>query len=148
MSIVRKSLVIIIVLAAAIQLAPYGKDHANPLLVREPAWDSPATHDLAKQACFDCHSNETVWPWYSRIAPASWLVYHDVAEARKELNFSAWQGGAGKGEKPEMVTKEVESGDMPPLQYRLAHPQARLDAASKKALLQGLAATIKGSADR
>ncbi|KAB0664712.1 hypothetical protein F6V25_11645 [Oryzomonas japonica] len=145
MSIVRKSLAILIVLAAASQLVPYGKDHTNPPAVNEPTWDSPATRDLVKQACFDCHSNETVWPWYSRIAPASWLVYYDVVEARRHLNFSQWQGGTGKGEKPDRATREVESGDMPPFQYRIAHPHARLDDASRKALLQGLAATMNGS---
>jgi len=145
MSIVRKSLAILIIVAAAIQLVPYGKDHANPPVVREPAWDSPATRNLAKQACFDCHSNETVWPWYSRIAPISWLVYRDVAEGREELNFSDWHGGAGKAEKPQKVTRELESGGMPPLQYRINHPEARLDDAARRALIQGLTATMNGS---
>jgi len=75
----------------ALQLVPYGRDHVNPSKVSEPAWDSPATRALAKQACFDCHSNETEWPAYARIAPASWLVQHDVEEGRAVLNFSEWQ---------------------------------------------------------
>lgn len=147
MSMVRKSLAALIIVAA-IQLVPYGKDHTNPPVAREPAWDSPATRNLAKQACFDCHSNETVWPWYSRIAPASWLVYRDVVEARRHLNFSQWQGGAVEGESPGKAAKEVESGGMPPFQYRIAHPHARLDDASRKALLQGLTATMKGTGKR
>lgn len=53
----------------ALQLVSYGRDHANPPMVSEPAWDSPATRALAKQACVDCHSNETEWPAYARIAP-------------------------------------------------------------------------------
>jgi mono/diheme cytochrome c family protein len=148
MSNIRKSFAAFIVVVAAVQLVPYGKNHANRPVVREPAWDSPATRNLAKQACFDCHSNETVWPWYSQVAPISWLVYRDVVEAREELNFSDWQGGAGKGEKPLRVAKEVESGDMPPFQYRIAHPHARLDEASRKALLDGLTATMNGAAKR
>ena len=54
----------------AIQLVPYGRDHVNPSTVSEPTWDSPATRALAKQACFDCHSNETEWPTYARVAPS------------------------------------------------------------------------------
>ena len=75
----------------AIQLVPYGRGHRNPALRSEPPWDSPATRELARQACFDCHSNETQWPAYASIAPASWLVQHDVDEGRAALNFSEWQ---------------------------------------------------------
>src|SRR6478736_5462202 len=74
----------------AIQLVPYGPSRVNPAVAGEPAWDSPATRALAKQACFDCHSNETEWPAYSSVAPVSWLVQHDVDEGRAVLNFSEW----------------------------------------------------------
>jgi len=58
----------------AMQLVPYGHAHTNPPVTGEPKWDSPQTRELAKRACFDCHSNETDWPWYSNIAPVSWLI--------------------------------------------------------------------------
>ena len=74
----------------AIQLVPYGREHANPPVTGEPTWDAPETRTLAKQACFDCHSNETEWPAYASIAPASWLVQRDVNEGRAVLNFSEW----------------------------------------------------------
>src|SRR5690348_9189375 len=74
-----------------IQLVPYGHDRVNPPVTAEPAWDSPETRALAKQACFDCHSNETEWPAYSKVAPVSWLIQHDVTEGRSKLNFSEWQ---------------------------------------------------------
>ena len=54
------------------QLVPYGRDHSNPPVTAEPNWDSPETRALFKRACFDCHSNETVWPWYAYVAPFSW----------------------------------------------------------------------------
>src|SRR5687767_15246669 len=76
---------------AAAQVVPYGHRRANPPIVREPSWDSPLTRDLAKRACFDCHSNETQWPVYSSLAPVSWLIRHDVEEGRAMLNFSEWQ---------------------------------------------------------
>jgi hypothetical protein len=77
-----------IVFFAAIQLVPVKRD--NPPVVSEPNWDSPQTRALAQRACFDCHSNETVWPWYAHVAPASWLAAHDVHEGRGILNFSDW----------------------------------------------------------
>ena len=71
-------LVLGVIVFAAIQLVPFGHDHTNPPVVAEPAWDSPETRAFAVTACFDCHSNQTVWPWYSNIAPVSWLVQRDV----------------------------------------------------------------------
>jgi hypothetical protein len=125
----------------AIQLVPYGRDHGNPPVVNEPVWDSARTERLARGACFDCHSNETVWPWYSNIAPASWLVFRDVQEGRDSVNFSEWPedlpAGAGAvigDEAAELVTE----GEMPPWQYRIAHSAARLSAAEKLELAAGL----------
>ena len=83
------SLIGLLLLAfVAIQLVPYGRDHDNPAVIAEPNWDSPQTRDLFMTACGDCHSYETEWPWYSNIAPVSWLVQHDVEEGREKLNFS------------------------------------------------------------
>jgi cytochrome c551/c552 len=124
----------------AIQMVPYGKQHSNPPVVREPSWDSPVTRALAKRACFDCHSHETVWPDYASIAPISWLVQYDVDKGRKELNFSDWTG-TREGEKAAKITKEVNKGEMPPLQYIPTHPEARLSADEKAALVKGLEAT-------
>jgi hypothetical protein len=125
-----------LVLLLLIQVIPFGRDHTNPPVVSEPNWDSPATRDLAKRACFDCHSNETVWPWYSNVAPVSWLVYRDVVEGRSRLNFSEWNRGSqrGAGEIQEILAE----GEMPPFQYLLMHPSAKLSAAEKQALITGL----------
>ena len=124
------------------QLVPYGRNHTNPPVVREPLWDSADTRALAKRACFDCHSHETFWgAWYSKVAPSSWLVQYDVDQGRRELNFSDWQGGAREGEGAAKLGREISKGEMPPLQYRIAHPEARLSEAEKRRLIDGLAAT-------
>jgi hypothetical protein len=123
----------------AIQLVPYGRDHANPPVRTEPSWDSPATRRLAKQACFDCHSNETEWPAYARIAPVSWLVQHDVNEGRAVLNFSEWQRPQ---EEATEASEEVLEREMPPVPYRLMHALARLSAADRERLASGLAKTL------
>jgi plastocyanin len=122
--------------AAAIQLMPYGREHTNPPSIVEPRWDSGETRELARRACFDCHSNETTWPAYSRVAPVSWLVYHDVVNGRSELNFSEWQRPQKEAhEAPDVV------GEMPPLAYRLMHGSARLSADERAQLARGLART-------
>jgi mono/diheme cytochrome c family protein len=117
----------------AIQFVPYGRDHVNPSTISEPAWDSPATRALAKQACFDCHSNETDWPAYAHVAPASWLIQRDVIEGRAVLNFSEWQR---QQEEASDAAEEVLEREMPPLIYRLMHAHARLDAADRGRLAQ------------
>jgi mono/diheme cytochrome c family protein len=131
-----------VAVVALIQLVPYGRDHTNPPVRKEPAWAGAQTRRLAADACFDCHSNLTTWPWYSNVAPVSWLVYRDVKDGRAELNFSEWnlpQDGAGD------AAEAVRSGSMPPWQYKLLHPKSRLSAAERDALAAGLAATVSAS---
>lgn len=133
-----RGLVVMAALAVAIQLVPYGRDHTNPAVVVEPEWDSPVTRELVVGACFDCHSNETVWPWYSRVAPFSWAIQSEVEEGRDELNFSEWHLDQEGGESAETVRE----GSMPPGQYQLLHSEARLDDNQVAALEAGLVATF------
>lgn len=121
-----------------VQLVPYGRDHENPPVVAEPSWDSMQTRDLAVRACFDCHSNETVWPWYSHVAPVSWLVQWDVEEGREHLNYSEWN----RQQEGDESAETVREGSMPPSSYFLTHSDARLTDAELTALTDGLAATF------
>lgn len=148
----RKFLVSVYILAAVIlglllliQLVPYGRDHTNPPVVSEPNWDDPQTRQLASRACFDCHSNETIWPWYSNIAPFSWLVQYDVDGGRERFNFSNWQ--ENPVEEADEFAEVIQEGEMPPLQYLLIHPDARLTDAEKAQLIAGLNATLGGGSD-
>jgi hypothetical protein len=128
----------LVALAVVIQLVPYGRDHTNPAVVEEPAWDSAQTRELAVAACFDCHSNETNWPWYTNIAPISWLTQADVAEGREHLNFSEWQ----RRQEADEAAESVREGWMPPWYYEVIHPPSRLSDADISALEAGLAATL------
>lgn len=121
------------------QFAPFGRDHRNPPVGPEPAWDSPATRALAKQACFDCHSNETEWPVYALVAPVSWLIQRDVTEGRAVLNFSEWQRPQ---EEAAEASEEVLEGEMPPRIYQLMHSHARLTATERAQLAAGLQRTL------
>lgn len=126
------------VAALAIQFVPV--DRSNPPVETEaPA--PPAVREVLRRACYDCHSNETRWPWYSRVAPVSWLVAHDVTEGRRELNFSTWNRlDAAKQVKALRETwEEVDEGEMPLRIYLPTHPEARLSD-SDRALLRAWAA--------
>ena len=135
----RKPLAIVVlaglVLFGLIQLLPFGPDQVNPPVVEEPAWDSTQTRALAQRACFDCHSNETAWPWYSNIAPPSWLLARHVTEGRESMNFSDWGNYSVRTTK---VIQQIEAGKMPPASYLPLHPEARLSAAEKAQLIEGL----------
>ncbi len=127
----------LLILFGAMQLIPYRVD--NPLTVQEPTWDSTQTEELARAACYDCHSNEVNVPWYGKVAPVSWLVKNHVDEGREELNFSemdrTYEEAAEAGEK-------VLEGEMPPRTYLWMHEEARLTEAQRQTLAAGLDATL------
>ena len=129
----------LLVLLVGIQFVPYGRDHTNPAGGREIAWDSPGTEQLMTEACMDCHSNLTRWPWYSNVAPVSWLVQRDVDEGRRELNLST-----GEVDLEEMI-EAIREGSMPPWQYKPTHPGSRLSEQERQDLIRGLEATFGGA---
>lgn len=129
-----------VVLFGVIQLIPYGRDHTNPPSTLEPDWNSPRTEELVRTACFDCHSSETTWPWYSNVAPISWLVMHDVEEARDVFNFNTLTPDQGSFMVNNMV-QVIQANEMPPFQYLIIHSEARFSSAEKQELIDGLLAT-------
>lgn len=120
-----------------IQLIPVNR--TNPPVTREIRWDSPQTRALAQRACFDCHSNETIWPWYSNVAPVKFLLANHVREGRQNLNFSEWDR---PNEDYEEVEENIVKGYMPLGNYLMMHPEARLTEQEKKQLLDGFKATF------
>ena len=146
---------VIAALGVGIQLVPFGHDHSNPPIVTETQWDSQQTRDLFYRACADCHSYETKWPWYSNVAPVSWLVMRDVQEGRSRFNISApierrgpgegGEGGERRGERgDDSPAGLVQRGEMPMPIYLITHPEARLTDAEKQQLVDGLNATFGG----
>lgn len=143
-TILRYGLVGLVLLGLAIQIIPYGRAHANPAVVAEPNWDSAQTQQLFTQACADCHSNKTVWPWYSNVAPVSWLIQRHVDEGRAKFNASEMGRPENKADE---AAEYVQKGEMPMANYTWLHPEARLSAADKEALINGLLATFGGEAE-
>ena len=129
----RGSLIAIPVVLLVIQLVPVNR--SNPPVTG----DVPAPEGVRavlRRACYDCHSNETTWPWYSRVAPISWLTARDVHQGRKELNYSEWNllDAQRQAKKLKESWDEVADGDMAPWFYRAIHTDARLSADDRTAL--------------
>ena len=97
----------------------------------------PQIAALLHHACYDCHSDETKWPWYSHVAPVSWLVANDVKDGRERMNFSDWPRELPKraARRLERISEEVDYHDMPPAKYTLMHPEARLTAGQRLQLI-------------
>lgn len=115
----------VVVLGMVIQFIPIAR--TNPP-VETDIPTSPEVKMVLRRACYDCHSHETVWPWYSHVAPLSWLVAHDVSEGRDELNFSTWNRYNPQEQRKKLNKswEEVQEGAMPPWLYKTPHPAARL----------------------
>jgi hypothetical protein len=133
---------ILIVAFAGIQFVPV--ERTNPPVKQDlPA--PPAVKAILKASCYDCHSNETIWPWYSRVAPVSWLLAADTNEGRDHLNFSIWntyspeQQAALVGE----ALRKAKKGSMPPWYYTLKHADGKLTP-EKLAVLESWAAKYPG----
>jgi hypothetical protein len=111
----------------------------------------PAIAAMLHAACYDCHSYETKWPWYSHVAPASWLVVSDVNDGRKNLNLSEWPAGDPKraAKRLENMSEKVGYGEMPLKKYTMIHADARLTDSQRKELtgwLDAEAARLKSPA--
>jgi Haem-binding domain len=101
--------------------------HTNPPSKGDLA-APPEVAPILRRACYDCHSNETRWPWYTYIAPVSWLIERDVALGRKELNFSEWESyyPATRVRKLQWIDRALREEAMPSWIYRMLHPGAAL----------------------
>jgi len=142
----KKKLKWIFVLAVVVFI---GMQFANPSLKNPPVIPGhdlmttnpppPEVAALLHRACYDCHSNETVWPWYSNIAPISWLLVHDVDEGRGKMNFST-----GSHLDARDMIRQIQNGSMPKSIYLPLHPDANLSDTEKADLIAGITATFRG----
>jgi len=125
----------LLLVAVLLQLLPFGRLGANPPVTRDAPWPNGRARELAVAACYDCHSNQTRRPLYSRVAPFSWLVARDVEQGREKLNFSTWEGSGGDARD---AAETIVEGSMPPRRYLPLHPDARLTEDERRLLVQAL----------
>lgn len=138
------SLAVVGIVLLAIQFIPVDRSNAA---TRSQAGATTEQLAVLKRACFDCHSNEVVYPWYSYVAPVSWLVARDVAAGRDELNFSEWDkmSAEQQSEAKSESWEKVQSGEMPLWFYLPMHPSAKLSAADKTLLQAWATSTSTGA---
>jgi hypothetical protein len=121
------------------QLEP-SMDPRNPPVRYQVEWASPEADHIMEQVCYTCHSNETEYPIYMRIAPLSWIAAQHVNEGRAHLNFSEQSLDTVD---PNVLVAMIQADVMPPQAYRLTHPEANLTDAQKERLIQSILATFK-----
>jgi hypothetical protein len=139
----RRGGIVLAVVLVVVQFVPYGHDHDNPPVTMDAPWASAQAAAIARASCYDCHSNQTDWPWYSNVAPMSFLVVKDVKQGREKVNFSEWDRPQDDADELE---DSIEDGSMPPWQYTLVHRGASLTAAEKRVLLAAVR-QLPGAAD-
>ena len=123
MKIVKIGVWIILLGIIGIQFVPVNRTNSEVI----SDFDGPdEVKAIFQRACYDCHSEETKWPWYSYVAPISWRVAHDVEEGREHLNFSDWAGSGNLKYMAEEIYEEMEDGEMPLKQYLWTHPEAKI----------------------
>jgi len=140
--IVLIGLVVALFGAQAIRPAKTNPPATNPLSIGDPHVES-----ILRRSCFDCHSNETRWPWYSEVAPVSWQIASHVKDGRKHVNFSDWNEAKAVKRFGE-ICEEVEDGEMPMTSYLLMHGDARLTAEDVAALCTWSRSRVPVSAER
>jgi len=130
-----------------IQFLPTSRD--NPPVTGDISAPEAVAVTL-RRACYDCHSNETRWFWYSRVAPVSWLIARDVASGRRELNFSAWNNyfPQTRRRKLQWMERSIAAGKMPPASYLMTHPAARLNALDRTALTNWIESELETTANQ
>jgi hypothetical protein len=129
----RQTMAVLVGLLVAAQLVPIR--HDNPPAGAGPAMPAPVAA-IIKRSCSDCHTNETIWPWYSHVAPVSWLVARDTTQGRRHLNFSEWSSYRPDQQRKLMkdIVEQVQGGDMPLWFYVPLHRAARLSPDDVKTL--------------
>ncbi len=129
---VRKVAVALVVIFIAIQI--FQPQRTNPPAIPSRSLSAhvalPAdVHSSLMRACGDCHSNQTRWPWYSRVAPYSWVITDDVNQGRRRVNFEDWEAQESPKQANDhlvQICKEIRQKGMPPFSYRLLHPESKL----------------------
>lgn len=139
-SIFFASIAAVVLTLLLLQLWP--TDTSNPPIVSTPTWDDVYTAQLAERACYDCHSHETAWPWYTKVVPAYFLLAYDVQRGRAALNFSKWEETCCTEEQIDNMAATVTKNHMPLPYYLVLHPEARLSQVEQGHLVYGLISTM------
>ena len=117
-------------------------DTTNPPVVSTPQWSDVYTKQLAERACFDCHSHETVWPWYTNVVPAYFLLAYDVRRGRDAFNFSKWDETCCTEDQIDRMAATITKNQMPLPYYGVLHRESYLSDVERGQLVYGLIETM------
>ena len=136
-----KAAIAVFIVLAGMQLVPVDRgdppiDPSRSIFHSESL--PPKVENVLRRSCQDCHSNQTRWPWYSYVAPVSWMVAQDVHQARRQMNFSEWAGYSEKKREERLngICEQVVNGDMPEGKYAFIHRSARVSEDERRAVCQ------------
>ncbi|MFA6232648.1 MAG: heme-binding domain-containing protein [Bacteroidota bacterium] len=126
---------LLLLLAVFVIIQFFQPDRSNPP-VRAELKAPPAVMAVLRQSCYDCHSNESAWPWYSYIAPMAWFVSGHVREGREKLNFSDWErlDAQKRYHAKQEILEVLEEGEMPLRSYLILHGNAELTAEDRSVI--------------
>lgn len=149
---IKRAVLIIIGIFVVIQMARPSRTNpsSNPSEnIQAVLPVQPEVASIFARACNDCHSNNTVWPWYSNVAPVSWLLVADVKEGRNKLNFSTWAAYDREKQQKHLgeICEQVKEGEMPGAVYTLMHPNARLSDAARRTICAWTASLASGGGE-
>ncbi len=130
-----------VILLVVVQFIPVNRNNprVNPSRTIYASLPMPAeVKSVFERSCKNCHSDQTSWPWYSYVAPVSWVVAHDVHQARKAMNLSEWGSYSSnkKTNKLEEICEQLNNGEMPDRKYALLHRRARPTAKERDIVCQ------------
>ncbi len=133
-SVVKRAIYVILIIFVLLQF--FTPKRTNPPVTQEIS-APPEVMSILQKSCYDCHSNKTRWPWYSKVAPISFLVVRDVNEGRKHMNFTEWDKIPQQklAKVFEEIAEEVQEGEMPMPIYLIMHSDARLSPSEKNTLV-------------
>ncbi|MTI22975.1 hypothetical protein E1176_18235 [Fulvivirga sp. RKSG066] len=148
----KKAIIAILIVGAGIQLIPVPKNQSDELPETDffQSVEAPlAIRNMVIASCYDCHSNNTDYPWYGRVRPLAWFLQKHIDEGKEELNFSSFREYSDrmKREKIRSMISQIRDGEMPLQEYLWMHPEAELNEKEKKKLIEFLNQINKDGTD-
>lgn len=136
----KKVLILLLIVFVGIQFVPTNRNQSTEILDTDFSKTFEVPQDvqqLLETSCYDCHSNNTNYPWYNKIQPVSWFLEHHIEEGKEELNFSDFGSYSGRKQKSKLksVISQIEDDKMPMPSYTVMHADAKLSEADKKLLI-------------
>ncbi len=137
---IRKAIILTFIVLVGIQFIPTTRNQSNEILPSDFLLVTEAPQNISKMiksACYDCHSNNTIYPWYNKLQPISWFLEDHIQEGKEELNFSTYDEYSKRKKKSKLksILSQIKDDEMPPSSYKIMHRDANLSKEEKDILM-------------